>query len=195
MCGNILFFVIFLTNFVLVLLCKQEFCQIFLQDFVCLWHGCKIIFFGYEIFKKKSRSWHFTTLSDMYNRTSGLIFSTYHLSSNQLSTRENMVYFPQCIASNGIYFVQIMWGDSGEIYLNKLTEIILIFILGIFHHYCATWPPVQNISLEAMHCGKCSISSLTVCNRLFHFKYIHLWRTRGYCLNLQHMHQVQIISI
>ena len=36
-------------------------------------------------------------------------------------------------------------------------------IIGMFHRYCPTLPcPVQNIPMEAMHCGKCSISSLVL---------------------------------
>ena len=34
------------------------------------------------------------------------------------------------------------------------------FNYSIFHHYCLTWPQVQNIPLEATHCGKCFVSSL-----------------------------------
>ena len=44
--------------------------------------------------------------------------------------------------------------------LIKLTELIPILHFGTFHYYRPTWPPSQNIPLEARHCGKYIISSL-----------------------------------
>ena len=74
---------------------------------------------------------------------------------------EGIVAFPQCIASNN-YFIQfVLWVISDETYLNY-QKLFQSCIFGIFCHYRLTWPPVQNIPLEAVHCGKATIPSLLV---------------------------------
>ena len=56
----------------------------------------------------------------------------------------------------------------------------------MFHHNCPTWLPVQNIPFEAMHCGKCYLSSLGVCDP--HSNLILLGLVTFVCLTVSSPH-------
>ena len=83
-------------------------------------------------------------------------------------TREDTVYFLQCIASNEI-FCTCRWSCESlvvkDTLINRTHPNLSILV---FHQLPTIKPTVQNIPLKTMHCGKYLVSSLNPCNSTEH---------------------------
>ena len=121
-------------------------------------------------------------LSNQGTRRMDLSWNTDHVNSliamkpfatRQSMAREDIVTFPQYIASSGIFctcgHVGVFSDERHDSFQKKC------FILGRFCYYRSTWPTIQNIPLEAMHYGKVTISSLVHYDtRICWFNWKHL---------------------